>query len=58
MKRIDSSTIARILLMRRNGLTWQRISQRTGFSIPTCMKHYKVGLRQAFMSFNQPKDEV
>ena len=58
MHRVDNQLRARILLMRRNGLTWQRISERTGLSIPTCMKHYKVGLRQAFMSFNQPKDEV
>ena len=47
MKRVDSETISRILLMRRNGLTWRRISERTGFSVPTCMKYYRVGLKAA-----------
>lgn len=58
MKRVDDETISRILLMRRNGLTWHRISERTGFSISACIRCHKIGLRQAFESSIQPKDEV
>ena len=57
MRRADDATIARVLLMRRNGLTWRRISERTGLSIPTCVRYYHAGLRQAFESSIQPKDK-
>ena len=50
MRRVDDMTAARILLMRRNGLTWPTIARRTGLSIPTCMKYYKQELKAVFLS--------